>query len=160
VPTVTGSAEIPVKPTELWERMAGDLSNIGDWNVTHSAWPDPLPDDYEVGTRFREQVKIMGMPGEVTWEVKELEVGKNFALEGDGPMGIKLRSAVQLEETDAGTKATMESAFEGGPLVGPMGDTVAKAAEKAAEESLAKLQAIVSGGAAAVEGEDAPAPAG
>jgi Polyketide cyclase / dehydrase and lipid transport len=156
VPTVSGSAEIPVKPAELWERMAGDLSNIGDWNVTHSAWPDPLPDSYEVGTKFREQVKIMGMPGEVTWEVKELEVGKNFALEGDGPMGIKLRSAVELEETGDGTKATMESSFEGGPLAGPMGETVAKAAEKAAEESLAKLRSLIAPEGAG-QSEEAPA---
>lgn len=143
MPTVSGSTEIPVKPAELWEKMAGDLSRIGEWNVTHAGFPDEMPGEYEVGTKFREQVKLMGMPGEVTWTVKELEWGRHFMLEGQGPMGITLRSAITLEKTDDGTKATMDSSFEGGPLIGPMGDTVAKATEKAAEESLEKLRAMI-----------------
>lgn len=140
MPTVIRTLEVPYKPAQVWA-VGGDFSRYGEWCLTHLSFPDGTP-ALEVGNKFREKVTIMGMPGEVNWEITELEVLRRFAMNGEGPMGIKLVAALELNETEQGTAASMEASFHGGPLMGPLGDAVGKAAEKATDESLEKLQVL------------------
>ncbi|MTD47751.1 SRPBCC family protein [Conexibacter sp. W3-3-2] len=116
-------------------------SRYGEWNEVHVGFPDGPPELAE-GVSFREKVTIMGMPGEATWRVVELDVPTKLVLDGDGPMGVKLAMSLEVAAQNGGSKVTMTSSFDGPPLAGPMGDAVAKAGGEAADKSLAKVRAL------------------
>ncbi len=62
---------------------------------------------------------------------------------GEGPMGITLGTRLELAASGDGTTVSISVSFDGGPLAGPMGATVAASAEKGAAQSLEKLAALV-----------------
>jgi carbon monoxide dehydrogenase subunit G len=141
MPTVTQSLEIPASPEKVWE-VAADLSRYGEWNITHTGFPEGQPTG-EQGSTFKENITIMGMPGQATWTVKERNEPTLTEWEGTGPMEIKLGSKLELEPNGDGTKVSIEVSFDGGPLAGPLGATVAASAEKGALDSLEKLKGLV-----------------
>jgi carbon monoxide dehydrogenase subunit G len=141
MPTISRSLEFDKTPEEIWA-VTSDMDRYGDWNLTHTDFPDGTP-QLEQGASFREKVTIMGMPGEATWTVAELDAPHKVVLDGQGPMGVKLGSKLELAPNGDGTSVTMEASFDGGPLAGPMGEAVGKAAGKTADESLEKLKGLI-----------------
>lgn len=140
--TVIKEIELAASPEQVWSKVC-DLAAYGDWNVIHTGFPDGTP-TLSPDATFRESVTIMGMPGEVTWTVAELQENARLELDGAGPMGITLRAAYALEPSGGSTRFTMESSFDGAAIQGPMGDAVALQAGKSAEESLARLAGLLS----------------
>lgn len=141
MPTVTTSAELPADRQTVWS-LVTDTSRRGEWNVAHVGFPDGPP-QLEPEAKFKEKLTIMGMPGEADWTVKELEAPTRVVLDGVGPMGIMLGQKIELSGDGGATRVSLETSFDGGPLAGPLGATVAQSAEKAAAESLNKLKALV-----------------
>jgi hypothetical protein len=91
---------------------------------------------------IRERLVIMGMPAEARWTITHYEDLRGVAMEGDGPMGISLRQIFGLTESDAGTIAEVTTSIDGSRLLGPIVDSLAQAARRAAGESLEKLTAL------------------
>jgi hypothetical protein len=58
-------------------------------------------------------------------------------------MGIVLGTKLELTPNGDSTTVSISVSFDGGPLAGPMGATVAASAEKGAAESLEKLKGLV-----------------
>ena len=141
MPTVVRTIDVAKSPEEIWA-VGADFSRYAEWNQTHKAFPDGPPELVE-GNTFRETVTIMGMPGEVKWTITEVVEPRRFALVGDGPMGIKLGAVLELTPSGAGTTGSLSASFGGGPLIGPLGDSVAKATEQATDASLSKLDALI-----------------
>lgn len=141
MPDISRSAELPAPPDRVWA-IISDLSRYGEWNEIHVGFPDGAPQLAE-GISFRENVTIMGMPGEAIWRVAELAPGARIVLDGDGPMGIKLAMRLELAAENGGSRVTMASSFDGPPLQGPLGAAVGKAGEQAAEASLEKVRALL-----------------
>ena len=141
MPTVTQSLEIPAPAEKVWA-MATDLSRYGEWNVAHSGFPEGPP-PAEQGSTFRETITIMGMPGEASWTVTEYSAPTRSVWDGEGPMGIKLATTLELARSDAGTTVSIAVSFDGGPLSGPIGEAVAKSAQRGALESLQRLRSMV-----------------
>jgi len=141
MPEVTSTLDIPAAPQAVWD-VATDLSRYGEWNISHTGFPDGTPATEE-GTTFREQITIMGMPGEATWTISETVAPERTVWTGAGPMGITLGTRLELAASGDGTTVSISVSFDGGPLAGPMGATVAASAEKGAAQSLEKLAALV-----------------
>jgi carbon monoxide dehydrogenase subunit G len=141
MPTVTQSLEIPAPPDKVWE-VATDWTRYGEWNVTHTGFPEGAPAN-EQGATFKEKITIMGMPGEAAWTVAEIEEPTRVVWDGEGPMGITLGTKLELTPNGDGTTVALEVTFDGGPLAGPMGATVAASGQKASAESLEKLKGLV-----------------
>ncbi len=141
MPTVTHSLDIPAEADQVWA-IATDMSRYGEWNVTHTGFPEGPPQP-EPGAKFKEQITIMGMPGEASWTVTETIAPTRTVWDGEGPMGIRLGSRLELAPNGATTTVTIEVSFDGGPLSGPLGESLAKSAEKGAAASLEKLKALV-----------------
>jgi uncharacterized protein YndB with AHSA1/START domain len=141
MPTVSKSLEIPAPVEKVWA-VASDLSRYGEWNVTHSGFPEGAPTG-EHGSTFKENITVMGMPGQAIWTVTEHMEASHTAWDGEGPMGIKLGSKLALHPNGDSTTVTIEVSFDGGPLAGPLGASVAASGEKAATESLEKLKGLV-----------------
>jgi len=141
MPEVTQSLEIAAPAEKVWE-VATDLSRYGEWNISHTGFPDGTPTTEE-GAKFREQITIMGMPGEATWTITETVAPERTVWSGEGPMGITLGTKLELAPSGDGTTVSISVSFDGGPLAGPMGATVAASAEKGAAQSLEKLKGLV-----------------
>jgi hypothetical protein len=141
MPEVTSTLDIPASPQAVWD-VATDLSRYGEWNISHTGFPDGTP-TAEEGASFREQITIMGMPGEATWTIAETVAPERTVWTGAGPMGITLGTRLELAPSGDGTAVSISVSFDGGPLAGPMGATVAASAEKGAAQSLEKLAALV-----------------
>jgi hypothetical protein len=144
VQTVSTTREI-VAPLESVWGIVKDPSRYGDWNVTHTGFPDGTPDFYAEGMRIRERLVIMGMPAEARWTITHYEDLRGVAMEGAGPMGITLRQILGLTESDAGTIAEVTTSIDGSLLLRPIVDSLAQAARKAAGESLEQLTALAGG---------------
>jgi Polyketide cyclase / dehydrase and lipid transport len=141
VQTVSTTREIVAPLDSVWG-IVKDPSRYGDWNVTHTGFPDGTPDFYAEGMRIRERLVIMGMPAEARWTITAYEDLRGVAMEGDGPMGITLRQILGLTESDRGTIAEVTTSIGGSLLLKPIVDSLAQAARKAAGESLEKLTAL------------------
>jgi carbon monoxide dehydrogenase subunit G len=141
MPTVTQSLEIPAAPEQVWA-IATDWSRYGEWNVTHTGFSDGLPTDAQ-GATFKETITIMGMPGEASWTVTESLAPTRTVWDGQGPMGITLGTRLELAPTGEGTTVSISISFDGGPLAGPIGETVARSAQKGALESLERLRGML-----------------
>jgi hypothetical protein len=141
MPTVTHSLDIPAEADQVWG-IATDISRYGEWNVTHTGFPEGPPQP-EPGAKFKEQITLMGMPGEASWTITETIAPTRTVWDGEGPMGIRLGSRLELAPNGGTTTVTIEVSFDGGPLSGPLGESVAKSAEKGATASLEKLKALV-----------------
>jgi uncharacterized protein YndB with AHSA1/START domain len=141
MPTVTKSLDIPAPAEKVWS-VATDLGRYGEWNVTHTGFPEGPPTG-EQGSTFKENITIMGMPGQAIWTVTEREEPTRTVWSGEGPMGITLGTKLELAPDGDGTTVSIEVSFDGGPLSGPLGATVAASAEKGALESLEKLKGLV-----------------
>jgi hypothetical protein len=141
MPTVTKSLEIAAPAEQVWG-VATDLSRYGEWNITHSGFPEGEPTG-EPGSTFKENITIMGMPGQATWTVTEREEQTRTVWSGEGPMGITLGSKLELEPSGDNTTVSIEVSFDGGPLSGPLGASVAASAEKGALESLERLKGLM-----------------
>jgi Polyketide cyclase / dehydrase and lipid transport len=141
VQTVSTTREIVAPLDSVWG-IVKDPSRYGDWNVTHTGFPDGTPNFYAEGMRIRERLVIMGMPAEARWTITHYEDLRGVAMEGDGPMGITLRQILGLTESDGGTVAEVTTSIGGSLLLKPIVDSLAQAARKAAGESLEKLTAL------------------
>jgi Polyketide cyclase / dehydrase and lipid transport len=141
MPTVTKSLDIPAPAEKVWS-VASDLSRYGEWNITHTGFPEGPPSG-EQGSTFKENITIMGMPGQATWTVTERDEPTRTVWSGEGPMGITLGTKLELAPNGDSTTVSIEVSFDGGPLSGPLGATVAASAEKGALESLEKLKGLV-----------------
>ena len=141
MPEVTQSVEIPASPEQVWD-VATDLSRYGEWNTSHTDFPGGTPAT-EAGATFVEKITIMGMPGEAKWTIAEAVAPERTVWNGEGPMGITLGTKLELAPNGDGTTVSISVSFDGGPLAGPMGATVAASAQKGAAESLEKLKGLV-----------------
>jgi hypothetical protein len=144
VQTVSTTREIVAPLASVWG-IIKDPSRYGDWNVTHTGFPDGTPAFYAEGMRIRERLVIMGMPAEARWTITHYEDLRGVAMEGDGPMGITLRQILGLTGSDAGTIAEVTTSIDGSRLLGPIVESLAQAARRAAGESLEKLTALACG---------------
>src|ERR1700683_698218 len=138
MPEVTSTLDFPASPQAVWD-VATDLNRYGEWNISHTGFPDGTPQT-EGGAKFREQITIMGMPGEANWEITEAVAPERTVWTGAGPMGIVLGTKLELTPAGDGTSVSISVSCDGGPLAGPMGATVAASAEKGAAQSLEKLR--------------------
>jgi uncharacterized protein YndB with AHSA1/START domain len=144
VQTVSTSREITAPLDSVWG-IIKDPSRYGDWNVTHTGFPDGTPDFYAEGMTLRERLVIMGMPAEARWTITHYEDLSGVAMEGDGPMGMTLGQTLTLTPSGGGTVAEVTTSIDGSLLLRPIVDSLAQAARKAAGESLEKLTALAAG---------------
>jgi hypothetical protein len=142
--TVSTTREIVASLESVWG-IIKDPSRYGEWNVTHTGFPDGTPDFYAEGMRIRERLVILGMPAEARWTITHYEDLRGVAMEGDGPMGLTLRQVLGLTESGGGTIAEVTTSIDGSRLLRPIVDSLAQAARKAAGESLEKLTALADG---------------
>ncbi|MFF5287682.1 SRPBCC family protein [Streptomyces sp. NPDC013171] len=138
---VSAEARIEAPAGKVWARLT-DFSSYGEWNATHTSFPNGGPAALEAGATFTENMKLMGFPAEVLWTVEELEAERAFAIRGKGPMGVVVATRYSLAAEGEATTVRIDGEFTGA-AVSLMAGKLKDSATTALTESLRKLAGLV-----------------
>ncbi|MFI1716805.1 SRPBCC family protein [Streptomyces litmocidini] len=138
---VSAEARIEAPAGKVWARLT-DFSSYGEWNATHTSFPNGGPAALEAGATFTENMKLMGFPAEVLWTVEELESERAFAIRGKGPMGVVVATRYSLAAEGDATTVRIDGEFTGA-AVSLMAGKLKDSATAALTESLRKLSGLV-----------------
>ncbi|MFF3557525.1 type II toxin-antitoxin system Rv0910 family toxin [Streptomyces tsukubensis] len=141
---VSAEARIGAPAEQVWARLT-DFAGYGRWNVLHTGFPEGAPTVLEPGATYRENMKLMGFPAEVTWTVAEFEPGLVLDVRGRGPMGVNIGNRYSLTPDGAATVVRIAGEFTGA-AVSLMAGRLQESATAALNESLEKLAGLVAGG--------------
>ncbi|GAA3051650.1 hypothetical protein GCM10017562_13840 [Streptomyces roseofulvus] len=138
---VSAEARIEAPAGKVWERLT-DFGSYGEWNATHTSFPQGGPETLATGSTFTENMKLMGFPAEVLWTVEELEDGRTLAIRGKGPMGVIVGTRYSLADEGGATTVRIDGEFTGA-AVSLMAGKLKDSATAALNESLRKLSGLV-----------------
>ncbi|WP_367039690.1 SRPBCC family protein [Streptomyces sp. Je 1-332] len=138
---VSAEARIEAPAEKVWAQLT-DFSSYGEWNATHTSFPNGAPATLETGGTFAENMKLMGFPAEVNWTVEELESERTLAIRGKGPMGVTVGTRYTLSPEGGATNVRIDGEFTGA-AVSLMAGKLKDSATAALNESLRKLAGLV-----------------
>ncbi|MBD0742498.1 SRPBCC family protein [Streptomyces sp. CBMA152] len=138
---VSAQARLEAPAEKVWARLT-DFTAYGEWNATHTSFPQGGPEKLELGATYTENMKLMGFPAEVTWIVDEFEAGRLLGVKGKGPMGVSVGNRYSLTPDGEATVVRIEGEFTGA-AVSLMAGKLKDSATAALNESLRKLGALV-----------------
>ncbi|WP_432034241.1 type II toxin-antitoxin system Rv0910 family toxin [Streptomyces antibioticus] len=139
---INAEARIEAPAEKVWAQLT-DWPAYGEWNATHTDFPQGGPDSLEVGATFQENMKLMGFPAEVEWTVAELEPARVLAIRGKGPMAVDVATRYTLTPDGDGTTVRIDGEFTGA-AVSLMAGRLKDSGTAALNESLRKLGGLVS----------------
>ncbi|GIE94321.1 type II toxin-antitoxin system Rv0910 family toxin [Paractinoplanes rishiriensis] len=142
MPKVSVSTETKAAPEQVWAVLT-DLSRTPEWNAMHEGFTGDVPATVGEGSTYKQKVKLMGMPAEMSWRVVTADAPKHFEQAGDGPMGVKAKNRFLIEPTGEGSQITYEMEFAGPALNGPMAAMLEKQAGASAKTALEKLSGLL-----------------
>ncbi|MCO8303142.1 MULTISPECIES: type II toxin-antitoxin system Rv0910 family toxin [Streptomyces] len=138
---VSAQTRIEAPAEKVWARLT-DFSTYGDWNATHTSFPQGGPATLEVAATYQENMKLMGFPAEVTWTVEEYEPARLLTTRGKGPMGVNLVMRYSLTPDGDATTVRVDGEFTGA-AISLMAGKLKDSATSALNESLRRLGALV-----------------
>ncbi|MET9625483.1 MULTISPECIES: SRPBCC family protein [unclassified Streptomyces] len=138
---VSAEARIEAPADKVWAQLT-DFASYGEWNATHTSFPNGGPATLETGATFAENMKLMGFPAEVTWTVEELESVRVLAIRGKGPMGVNVGTRYSLAPDGEATTLRIDGEFTGA-AVSLMATKLKDSATAALNESLRKFAGLV-----------------
>ncbi|MCZ0990298.1 type II toxin-antitoxin system Rv0910 family toxin [Streptomyces diastatochromogenes] len=138
---VSAEARIQAPAEKVWTQLT-DWSAYGEWNATHTSFPQGGPETLAVGGTFQENMKLMGFPAEVDWTIEELEPARVFAIRGKGPMAVTVATRYTLTPDGDATTVRIDGEFTGA-AVSLMAGKLKDSATAALNESLRKLGGLV-----------------
>lgn len=120
-----------------------DAARWSEWLPLHGAWTT-APGEVAVGAQFVQQVKIMGIPAEIEWQVTALDdTGMRWT--GGSRVGVGMDLAVTVTAESSGTRLRVELGLSGDAVRGPMGASVMGAVDDAVAAALNDLAGLVGG---------------
>ena len=93
------SIEIDAPIEKVWD-LVMDPDRLGDWVTIHDSVSDVPDGDLEEGSRFRQSMKLKGVPLKVNWEVVECDAPNRARWRGEAAAGAKARIVYELSEED------------------------------------------------------------
>ncbi|MFC4536706.1 SRPBCC family protein [Sphaerisporangium dianthi] len=139
----TRTIDLAAGAPAVWQAVT-DFTRFPEWLAIHKQWVGEHPARPVAGESFQQDVVLLGPPATITWTVAEVTQDTRLELTGSGPMGVQARFGCSLADVGATTEFTLELEFTGGPVAGPIGDMIDKAARTQLDASLEKFRAMVS----------------
>lgn len=138
---ISTGADVPADQAAVWDLLS-DPAQTARWQTTHVRYGGEPPAAFTTGASFVEQLRVMGMPAEVTWTVTEVNAPARLALTGRGPMGITLHSSFEIEPAGTGSRVLLAQEFTGAAITAVAGP-LEREVKGAQEKSLTKLAEAV-----------------
>ncbi|OBF03235.1 hypothetical protein A5730_22390 [Mycobacterium sp. ACS4054] len=129
------TADVPMSPQEMWDRVA-DLSDLGDWLVLHEAWRSELPEELGEGVQVVGVARAKGFRNRVTWTVTTWDPPHQVALSGSGKGGAKYAVTLTVRGGQDGSTLGLRLELGGRALFGPVGSAAARAVKGDVQKSL------------------------
>ena len=141
MPEINAEARIEAPAEKVWAQLM-DWPAYGEWNATHTSFPQGGPAALEVGGTFQENMKLMGFPAEVEWTIDQVEPARLFAIRGKGPMAVSVATRYTLTPDGDATTVRIDGEFTGA-AVSLMAGKLKDSGTAALNESLRKLAGLV-----------------
>ncbi len=145
---VAQSVEIDAPIDAVWALIM-DPERLGDWVSIHRSVADVPDGDLRKGSRFRQEMKLKGVPLRVRWEVVECKAPRHARWQGKAGAGASARISYDLSEHDSRTRFDYENEFE--LPAGKVGKLAGRAfnamsGDREAKRSLARLKELLENG--------------
>ncbi|MFF7157634.1 SRPBCC family protein [Streptomyces sp. NPDC008139] len=138
---VSAQARIAAPAGKIWDLLT-DFSSYGEWNATHTAFPEGGPRPLTAGATYQESLRMMGFPADVTWTVDEFEPERVLGSSGKGPMGVSLGMRYALTPDGDATEVRIDGTFTGA-AVSLMAGKLKDSATTALNDSLRAIAGLV-----------------
>jgi uncharacterized protein YndB with AHSA1/START domain len=142
---VSQSIEIEAPIERVWD-LVMDPDRLGEWVTIHDSVSDVPEGDLENGSRFRQRMKLKGVPLKVSWCVVECEAPRRARWIGEAAAGAKAEIVYDLSTRNGVTTFDYQNEFElpagkAGKLAGRAFN--AMSGDREARRSLARLKKIL-----------------
>lgn len=142
---VSQSIEIRA-PIELVWDLVMDPDRLGEWVTIHESVADVPAGELIKGSRFRQRMKLKGVPLKVRWEVVECEAPTRARWSGQAAAGAEAGIVYDLSEDDGVTTFDYQNEFE--LPAGAVGKLAGRAfnamsGDREARRSLARLKELL-----------------
>ncbi|UTI63574.1 SRPBCC family protein [Paraconexibacter antarcticus] len=141
---LTQARTMPASPEEV-AALVADLERWPEWFALHKGWSGEVPGPARKGLKFKHKVRVLGVAGDVTWEVVEVTPPERFVLKGKGPtrssMGIDFGIAPRESGSEVGFTASV-----GGLALRPFEGMLKEWLGVRADRTLDSLHALLAAG--------------
>jgi hypothetical protein len=137
---ISTTTTLSAPPEKVWSVLT-DYEQYGRWNTMHTGFPDGKP-TFATGAVFNESVSLLGLPAQIRWTVTQIEPSALWSMQGQGPMGVRVRQRYVLASNAQGTSLTMDVEFTGA-AIGMMSARLSKETASALTESLHRITGLV-----------------
>jgi len=142
---VSETIAIDAPIADVW-KLVMDPWRLGEWVTIHHSVADVPAGELVAGSRFRQQMRLKGVPLKVRWEVVACRPPRHARWHGEAAAGATAEIAYELAEVDGGTRFDYENRFE--LPAGVVGRLAAHAfnavsGDREARRSLARLKALL-----------------
>ena len=146
---VSQAIDIDAPIDAVWDRVM-DPERLGEWVTIHHSVADVPAGELETGSRFRQKMRLKGVPLKVHWEVVACRRTRHARWRGKAAAGATAEIVYDLSEVDGGTRFDYENCFD--LPSGKIGKLAARAfnavsGEREAKRTLARLKALLENGA-------------
>ena len=145
---IAQSIEIDAPIERVWD-LVMDPERLGDWVTIHRSVADVPDGELTTGSRFRQEMRLKGIPLKVRWEVVECRPPRHACWQGKAVAGAEARISYELSEDGTGTRFDYENEFElpagkAGKLAGRAFNAIS--GDREAKRTLARLKALLENG--------------
>ena len=137
--------EIEAPIERVWA-LVMDPDRLGEWVSIHEEVSEVPDGDLEAGSRFRQRMKLKGVPLKVQWEIVEFEPPSHARWAGEAAAGAEATIVYDLAENGAGTTFDYRNEFNlPGGKVGKLAGRAFNAAsgDREAKRSLKRLKELL-----------------
>lgn len=142
---VSQSIEIDAPIDRVWD-LVMDPDRLGEWVTIHREVSEVPDGKLKKGSRFRQEMRLKGVPLKVRWEVVECRAPRRARWSGQAAAGAKASISYELSEHDGVTRFDYENEFElpagkVGKLAGRAFNAVS--GDREAKRSLTRLKRVL-----------------
>lgn len=140
---ISRDIDVDAEPQAVADLVA-DLPRWPEWFALHKGWSGDVPDGHAgLGTRFKHKVRVMGVTGDVTWEVVELDEPHRFVLKGKGPSRSNMEVDFRVAPSAGGGSTLSFTAKIGGLALRPFEGQIKPWLNVRVERTVESLQTLL-----------------
>lgn len=140
---LTRTRDVPGTPGEVAD-LVTDLPRWPEWFALHKGWKGPVPSRAAPGTTFKHDVRILGVPADITWEVVQLDLPGRVVLKGKGSKRTNAEVDFRITEREGGSTVALQAKV-GGLVLKPVDSQLKGWLDVRVDRTLDSLERLLAG---------------